>query len=151
MGKAPEVVCAEYAPLVFTLPEPTILLNQWQRLHWNKRRQHNHDLAWHVRVALQQAGHQWGKPFQLCRIAVTRVSLNLPDWDGLYGGLKPLLDTLVPYSKRNPHGLGLIADDNPRVIVDLQARPALTKDPKRQRTEVVITPVTDADLGRLYE
>lgn len=145
------VVCAEYTPLVFTLPEPTILLNEWQRLHWSKRRKHNEQLAWAVRIALQQAGYRPGAPIPMCRIAVTRVSLMLPDWDGLYGGLKPLLDTLVPYSKRNPHGLWVIADDNPRVIVDLQARPALTKARARQRTEVVITPVSEPDLERLYE
>lgn len=36
------------------------------------------------------------------------------DWDNAYGGLKPLLDCLVRQSDKNPDGLGLIADDNPR-------------------------------------
>lgn len=38
------------------------------------------------------------------------------DWDNAYGGLKPLLDCLVAQSTRNPDGLGLIADDNPRAM-----------------------------------
>lgn len=36
------------------------------------------------------------------------------DWDNAYGGLKPVLDCLVLQSKRNPDGLGLITDDNPK-------------------------------------
>jgi hypothetical protein len=36
------------------------------------------------------------------------------DWDNAYGGLKPLLDCLVMPSTRNPDGLGLIVDDNPK-------------------------------------
>ncbi len=36
------------------------------------------------------------------------------DWDNAYGGLKPMLDCLVKASARNPDGLGLVADDNPK-------------------------------------
>jgi hypothetical protein len=36
------------------------------------------------------------------------------DWDNAYGGLKPMLDCLVVPSARNPDGLGLIQDDNPK-------------------------------------
>lgn len=36
------------------------------------------------------------------------------DWDNAYGGLKPMLDCLVSPSERNPDGLGLIRDDNPK-------------------------------------
>jgi len=38
------------------------------------------------------------------------------DWDNAYGGLKPLLDCLVAPSVRNPSGLGLIRDDNPKAM-----------------------------------
>ncbi len=34
------------------------------------------------------------------------------DWDNAYGGLKPMFDTLVAPSLRNPSGQGLIADDS---------------------------------------
>ena len=36
------------------------------------------------------------------------------DWDNAYGGLKPVLDCLVRPSARNPDGLGIIEDDNPK-------------------------------------
>lgn len=36
------------------------------------------------------------------------------DWDNAYGGLKPMLDCLVKPSVRNPDGLGLVVDDNPK-------------------------------------
>lgn len=36
------------------------------------------------------------------------------DWDNAYGGLKPMLDCLVMPSDKNPDGLGLIRDDNPK-------------------------------------
>lgn len=36
------------------------------------------------------------------------------DWDNAYGGLKPMLDCLVAPSKRNPSGLGVFVDDNPK-------------------------------------
>lgn len=38
------------------------------------------------------------------------------DWDNAYGGLKPLLDCLVAPSSKNPDGLGLITDDNPKAM-----------------------------------
>ncbi|WP_150126676.1 hypothetical protein [Burkholderia cenocepacia] len=38
------------------------------------------------------------------------------DWDNAYGGLKPLVDCLVSRSVRNPDGLGLIEDDNPKAM-----------------------------------
>lgn len=36
------------------------------------------------------------------------------DWDNAYGGLKPILDCLVSASNKNPDGLGIIVDDNPK-------------------------------------
>ena len=52
-------------------------------------------------------------PIQRARLVIIRHSAGFLDWDNALGGLKPLLDCLVSASKRNPDGLGLIADDNP--------------------------------------
>lgn len=104
----------------FTLPEPTILLNAWQRLHWQARRRHTTELAKEVLAAI---GHKPSVPIQRCRIEIERHSTRFPDWDGLYGGLKPLLDCLVVARQNNPHGLGIILDDNPEVIRELKAIP----------------------------
>lgn len=38
------------------------------------------------------------------------------DWDNAYGGLKPMLDCLVAQTAKNPSGLGLIRDDNCRLM-----------------------------------
>lgn len=59
-----------------------------------------------------------GSPEQTIETAWVRVTRYCSgsglDWDNAYGGLKPLLDCLVCATARNPSGLGLIRDDNPR-------------------------------------
>ncbi|WP_435102330.1 hypothetical protein [Arhodomonas sp. AD133] len=104
----------------FEIPEPTILLNQYLRMHWKARRRYVQRLAWRIRAAI---GARRRRPMEQCRIEIERHSAGLPDWDGLYGGLKGLLDCLVVCTDRNPHGLGLIRDDNPECVVRLVARP----------------------------
>ncbi|WP_444919343.1 hypothetical protein ACJJID_00130 (plasmid) [Microbulbifer sp. CnH-101-G] len=127
----------------FTLPEKTILLNEWQRLHWRKRKAHAERLALLVVSTLQvQKIRRPSEPFRHCQIDIVRGSSSLPDWDGLYGGLKPLLDTFVVRTMRNPHGLGLIDDDNPRCVVSLNARPEKAR-PGLGFTEVSITEVLE--------
>lgn len=49
-----------------------------------------------------------------CLFVERRCSGGGLDWDNAYGGLKPLLDCLVMPTARNPDGLGLIVDDNPK-------------------------------------
>lgn len=102
----------------FTLPEPTILLNKWQRMHWTKRREYHKALCWSVRAALEKEGITRLSPYKRCKIEIDRYSTQLADWDGVMGGLKPLLDTLVVCTKTNPLGLGLIEDDNPNCIIE---------------------------------
>lgn len=113
--------------LLIRLNEPTILLNKYLRMHRQARRKHTKELAKRVRdYVLEVYGlEDLSKPIARCDVHVTRGSAGLPDWDGLYGGLKPLLDTLVVPSKRNPHGIGLILDDSPVVINSLVAEPTL--------------------------
>lgn len=95
--------------ITFSLAKPTILLNPWQRMHWATRREYSIALAWEVRAAI---GAQMPRaPFERARLVVRRMSLQEPDTDGLYGGLKPLIDSLIVPSRRHPFGIGVIVDD----------------------------------------
>ncbi len=68
-------------------------------------------MAWAVRVAL--GGQRVEAPFQRSRVTIKRRSVGVPDLDNLTGGLKDLIDALLPASKVHPCGLGLIVDDSP--------------------------------------
>jgi hypothetical protein len=103
--------------ITLKLPVPTVLLNEWQRMHWAVRRRYTQRMSWYVRLA----GRPPVEPFEKCRICIQRLSAGrMPDKDGLYGGVKPLLDCLVIPSRRHPHGLGFIRDDGPDVVLDLE-------------------------------
>lgn len=70
-----------------------------------------------MRRVQQEVARQEKLPFPIEKafLVVTRECCGGGlDWDNIYGGMKPLLDCLVAPSARNPSGLGLIADDNPR-------------------------------------
>ena len=56
------------------------------------------------------------EPMQKCKVTIERHSAGTPDYDGLVGGVKVLLDCLVVCTKKNPHGLGIIRDDNPECM-----------------------------------
>lgn len=118
--------------VAFQIPEATILLNAWQRMHFRNQKRHMEELAWKVLTVARDL--RPSRPFEHCTIEVERGSSQLPDWDGLYGGLKPLLDVLCARGnvKNNggvahPYGLGFIADDNPRCVIRLNALPVLCK------------------------
>lgn len=116
----------------FILDQPTILLNEWQRMeHWAQKK-HMEELSWRVLTVARDQRPLHPLPFST--IYIERHSPNLPDWDGLYGGMKPLLDVLTSIGRKNtkgsrnqPFGLGFIADDNPRSLLDLTCRPRLCK------------------------
>ena len=64
---------------------------------------------------IREALGPWNKPpITVCEIHIERHSPGIPDPDAIVA--KPLLDALVVCTKRNPHGLGIIYDDNPDVI-----------------------------------
>jgi len=69
--------------------------------------------GWRLMVLSALKGVRPAAPIQRARLVIIRHSAGYLDWDNALGGLKPLLDCLVTASKRNPDGLGLIADDNP--------------------------------------
>lgn len=89
-------------------------LNRSLRQHWSRRRRETLTLAWQVRVALGRAAPP---PEPYARALVTierRTAGQQPDPDGLIGGVKGLLDTLLPFdAERRAYGLGLIRDDSP--------------------------------------
>lgn len=74
--------------------------------------------VWQAQVIqrLADLGRMRAAPVTPAILVVDRYSAGELDWDNAYGGLKPLLDCLVKPSARNPDGLGLIEDDNPRAM-----------------------------------
>lgn len=126
----------------FSLPFATPLLNKWQRMHWSERRRYVEDLAWHVKAV---AGHMKPpSPLVLCAVRVERFNNAVtPDWDGLYGGMKALLDVLCAPSNTHPYGLGFYVDDNPECVVSLTCAP-MKGAPE---TRVYIADLTDTPIG----
>jgi len=103
----------------FRLPEPTILLNRWQRMHWARKKRYSADVAWTVLVAIGQAPRV---PLQEAWIHVVRGNPKpFPDQDGLIGGLKPLLDLLSMPRGFKKVGYGFIVDDDPKHLKRLTA------------------------------
>lgn len=102
--------------LTFSLVSPLPLLNQWQRMHWRERKRFQKALSWEIGMIIPRGCRK--VPMERCLILVERFSNPpLPDADGLGASVKPLLDCLVmPHEKINPHGLGVIRNDNPRCI-----------------------------------
>lgn len=102
-------------PLVFDfeLPEETPSNNTIKGMHWQAYRQLRQ--KWRVRVLSRGLhGRVPATPLERAALVVERHCAGELDWDNAYGGLKPLLDCLVGPSRRNPDGLGLVRDDNPR-------------------------------------
>lgn len=102
------------APIHAELPFATMLLNGILRMHWRERTRYQRKLAWDLRIAL----HRQIPPTPLVRVRlrIERRSTGMPDFDGMVGGYKHLIDCLLPMSPRHPVGLGVIADDNPACV-----------------------------------
>ena len=109
--------------LEFRIDKPTPLSNKWLRTHYHEKKKIMQEFMWLVKAACRIPE----TPIDSCVIEVDRYSAGDPDWDGLYGGLKPLLDVLVVPTKRNPCGLGIIVDDNTKIVKDLRAKPYKAK------------------------
>ena len=128
------------AALAFVLLRPTPLLNVTLRQHWSARRRTCVALAWEIKVAL--GVRRPPAPFPRARLRIERYSIRTPDYDGMVGGYKALIDCLLPYHpKRRPYGLDVIADDNPGVLVADYPPPFLVRRAAEQRTVVVIVPL----------
>ena len=93
-----------------TIPVVTKTLNETMRMHWRVRRRYQKDLAWLVYLA---APRPIPKTLRRASVRIERHSLGTPDYDGLIGGTKCLVDCLLPQSARHKEGLGFVADDSP--------------------------------------
>lgn len=112
---APPYWCAPDAlRYYFRIPELTPSNNELRELHFHEYRRLRE--RWFMHVRRQLAGTRPSGPLPLSAIAVIRHSAGNLDWDNAFGGLKPLQDCLVAPTKRNPNGLGLVADDNPKAM-----------------------------------
>lgn len=106
--------------ITFTLPDPFPLLNVQQRKHYRTRGRAKVSTARQI-IALLGTDRP-SEPFQRASVHVVRYSTGTPDYDGLYGGVKDLLDCLTtpaPQANgkvRNKFGVGLIVDDAPEHI-----------------------------------
>lgn len=107
-----------YEPAVeIEFPFLTPLLNKWQRLHWTERevwKQRCRDvvLEWYAKEEKplpEEGAVLLKKPVV---IWLTRFSSQQPDWDGLVGCAKPILDALVAHR--------IIKDDSPAYISRLE-------------------------------
>lgn len=104
-------------PLVLTLdlPEATPSNNTLKNMHYRVYSKLRRGWQAMVQGAVQRESGSSPEPVERCYLTIERHSAGGGlDWDNAFGGLKPLLDCLVVASAKNPDGLGLIADDNPR-------------------------------------
>lgn len=90
--------------------------NAIREMHYMTYRKVRREWQAQVIHALAEAGRMRAAPVTPAILVVERFSAGQLDWDNAYGGLKPLLDCLVQPSARNPDGLGLIVDDNPKAM-----------------------------------
>ena len=98
----------------FRIDEATPSNNTLKAMHFHAYRQARNRLESKVLASL--GGKRPAAPLVVSGVFIARHCTGSLDWDNAYGGLKPLLDCLVAPSKRNPSGLGLVLDDNPRAM-----------------------------------
>jgi hypothetical protein len=122
------------------LPSITPTLNEILRLHWRKRQAYQRQQAWILRAAIGR--QRPASPFARAHVRIERRSTGTADHDGFIGGLKLLIDCLLPASKQHPCGLGIIADDNPAVMT-LDAVQVRVRHRVEQQTILAISEVLE--------
>ena len=96
------------------------LLNELLRMREHERMRAKQEIAEAVHAAvlpLRGYGRGW-QPIRRCLVTVEIHRPGRPDWDGMMGGIKYLLDALVVRTGRNPRGCGLILDDSQDCIAE---------------------------------
>lgn len=104
----------------FELRRPLPLLNELLRMREHERMRAKQEIAEAVHAAvlpLRGYGRGW-QPIRRCLVTVEIHRPGRPDWDGMMGGIKYLLDALVVRTGRNPRGCGLILDDSQDCIAE---------------------------------
>ena len=105
--------------LSLALPLPWMPRATFDRLHWAAKGRIAKEAAAKFRAQIEPLGLT--APLVDVSIDCYRTDWRELDKDNLYGGLKPYLDAMTLPTKRNPRGIGLIVDDRPSILVDLQA------------------------------
>lgn len=96
----------------FSIAQATPSNNTIKEMHFAQYKRLREQWGWEVLAALK---NRPAAPVPLAYLVIDRFCAGDGlDWDNAYGGLKPLLDCLVRPTHRNPTGLGVIEDDNPR-------------------------------------
>lgn len=117
----------------FTIPRLTLSNNELLRMHFIVRKDLNATWWWEIKAAINKFEHNRTEisrstgPVKRGVLIVSYRKKKLDD-DNFFGGLKPLLDSLVAHK--------LIWDDNPEV---LELRAEIQIDTKDQRTVVEIS------------
>lgn len=126
----------------FEIPLAFKPYNILRGMHFAEYRVYRNMLAHEIAHAARKL--RPASPFRFSTIIVTRYSPKIPDKDGLYGGVKPLIDCLCPLSSSHPNGMGFIEDDNP-ISLNQIVHPYLIDREDRPRTTIQITPHTIDD------
>lgn len=98
------------ATIEITIPEATPLTSQLMRMQWYMRAGKVKRYARLIRAQIAGLGI---KTATRAKVFIERHSTGTPDWDGVAGGCKLLLDAMTA---RHPSGAGIIKDDSIEVI-----------------------------------
>lgn len=129
--------------IAFEIPVAFKPYNSLRRMGFADYRRHRSALA--DEVSLAARGMAPAEPFECARVTITRVSQHTPDFDGLVGGVKPLVDCLVAFDARShPNGMGFVADDNV-YAVEMVVEARLAPPGAARRTEIVIEELDPSD------
>ena len=85
------------------IPEATPSLNEWERMHWAKRRREK--LRWQMFIGAEARKVKLPKATGKRNVLIIRIGARTLDKDNLYGGFKPVLDALKDS--------GYLVDDRP--------------------------------------
>lgn len=119
------------------LEDPSPSNNVIKSMHFHAYRKLRMDWAGKVLRAIGRELPE--KPLEKAGLVVVRHSgYGFLDWDNAYGGVKPLFDSLVCSSAKNPDGLGLIRDDNPVNVPESPIFIQQKSSRKEGRTEIFI-------------
>lgn len=130
---------AVMAPIKLKLRRPTVTLNVLMRMHWRARRKLAQSMSSELAKQLPPGNSE---PLALARVTITRYSIAEVDEDNLRG-CKLLIDCLLPFSARHPHGLGLCLDDD-RAHMEQRIVGVVVKTMREQRTEITVEPIPAA-------
>jgi hypothetical protein len=119
----------------FTLSRPTPLLNRSLRIHWAQRSKRQRALMVEIASLLPRGFNQ---RFERAEVTITRYSVGVPDYDGMVGGAKSLIDCL--------HRLGIIRNDDPEHMATPKITSVRCATRAEQRTEVRVTRSMGNDL-----